>query len=200
MRIKQLKKLTQLKRVIFREFANREESWASRRVTRIVWSSFQLLLLFIIAPKRHKQLMSPETFSINTTDILIYIFSFQIIAHSITALQRQKREELEPIFTILTQKQQCRTTTKILLLFCSISIYRNKYKWVLYKISMKPPECFQNQATTFRKGCWCKIEDKPSICLIEPSELWDRLGETYLQKSDQKELCKDGRKGQIWQC
>lgn len=32
--------------------------------------------------------MSPETFSINTTDILIYIFSFQIIAHSITALQK----------------------------------------------------------------------------------------------------------------
>lgn len=48
--------------------------------------------------------MSPETFSINTTDILIYIFSFQIIAHSITVLQRQKREELEPIFSILTQK------------------------------------------------------------------------------------------------
>lgn len=106
---------------------------------------FSFSCYLIIAPKRHKQLMSPETFSINTTDILIYIFSFQIIAHSITALQRQKREELEPIFTILTQKQQCRTTTKILLLFCPISIYRNKYKWVLYKISMNPPpECFQN--------------------------------------------------------
>lgn len=48
--------------------------------------------------------MSPKTFSINTTDILIYIFSFPTIAHSITALQRQKREELEPIFSILTQK------------------------------------------------------------------------------------------------
>lgn len=65
---------------------------------------------------------------------------------------------------------------------------------------MNPPSASKTTQQLLGRGVGVRQKTSPVFVSENTQNSWDRLRETYLQKSDQKEPCKDGSKGQTWQC
>jgi hypothetical protein len=62
-------------------------------------------------------------------------------------------------------------STAVFFFFFLVLCYRNKIKWVFYKISMKTPSVSKTKGEwLLERGVWYKREDKLSICLVQHSK------------------------------